>query len=119
MPIVPMKQTITVTRALTDYVDGSPRLDEWGNPIPDDIFTLKCRVDEGTRLSESRSSGLNRDGETAVSTVRILFDKLADIQYTDLLSFENELGEKITGKPKEINVRRNVGGKPILTEVKL
>ena len=114
-----MKQTITVTRALTDPVDGSSRLDDWGNPIPDDIFTLKCRVDEGNRLSTNRNAGLVRDGDVVSSFVRILFDKLADIKYDDMLTFENELGEIITGKPKEINVRRNVGGKPILTEVKL
>ncbi|KMJ58080.1 hypothetical protein AB685_14835 [Bacillus sp. LL01] len=111
MPIVPMKQTITVQRG------GG--LDEWGNPIPGELITMNCRVDEGTRLSASRSGGLDRNGETAVSFVRILLDKLADIRYDDILTFTNELGEEITGKPKEINVRRNVGGKPILTEVKL
>lgn len=114
-----MKQTIFVTKADTDFIDGSARLDEWGNPIPADPIAIKCRVDEGSRLSTSRSGGLDRDGRTEVSTVRILIDKLADIQYNDVITFTNELGEEISGKPKEINVRRNVGGKPILTEVKL
>lgn len=111
MPIVPMKQTITVQRG------GG--LDEWGNPIPGELNTLKCRVDEGSRLSVSRSGGLSRDGETEVSVVRIILDKLADIRYDDTLTYTNELGEAMTGKPKEINVKRNVGGKAIVTEVKL
>ncbi|MDP1503162.1 hypothetical protein [Bacillus velezensis] len=46
-----------------------------------------------------------------------MVDKLADIRYTDTLSFTNELGETIERKPKEINVKRQVSGKPILTEV--
>ncbi|MCR9040860.1 MULTISPECIES: hypothetical protein [Bacillus] len=52
-----------------------------------------------------------------MATARILVDKLADIRYTDTLAFTNELGETIVRKPKEINVKRHVSGKPILTEV--
>ncbi|MFV4885084.1 hypothetical protein RY279_06390 [Bacillus velezensis] len=46
-----------------------------------------------------------------------MVDKLAGIRYTDTLAFTNELGEIIERKPKEINVKRHVSGKPILTEV--
>ncbi|TWJ96521.1 hypothetical protein CHCC20487_0851 [Bacillus licheniformis] len=46
-----------------------------------------------------------------------MIDKLADIRYSDTILFTNELGETIARKPKEINVRRHVSGKPILTEV--
>ncbi|MED4326602.1 hypothetical protein P9227_18420 [Bacillus licheniformis] len=55
--------------------------------------------------------------EESVATARILVDKLADIRYSDTILFTNELGETIARKPKEINVRRHVSGKPILTEV--
>ncbi|MEC0756191.1 hypothetical protein P8884_21075 [Bacillus haynesii] len=110
MAIVPMRQTITVER------DGSGELDSWGNPIKIEPFAIKCRVDEGSRISLSRSSGVIKSEESVV-TARILIDKLADIRYSDTILFTNELGETIARKPKEINVRRHVSGKPILTEV--
>ncbi|KRT88317.1 hypothetical protein P9D51_10970 [Bacillus sonorensis] len=110
MPIIPMRQTITVER------DKTGQLDRWGNPVSAESFTLKCRVDEGSQIVSSRSSGLVKS-EEEVATARILIDKLADIKYSDTISFTNELGEIITRKPKEINVKRTISGKPLLTEV--
>lgn len=104
-----MRQTLTVYRA-------SKELDVWGNPKSTEIFYIKCRVDEGSSITNSRSSGVVKN-EEVVATARILIDKLANVRYSDLLLFTNELGETIERKPKEINVRRNVSGKPILTEV--
>ncbi|MED2978788.1 hypothetical protein P4284_19050 [Bacillus swezeyi] len=110
MAIVPMRQTITIER------DSTGELDPWGNPVKQDPFTLKCRVDEGSQITSSRSSGVIKSEET-VATARILIDKLADIRYSDTVIFTNELGETIKRKPKEINVKRHISGKPILTEV--
>ncbi|QUN08721.1 hypothetical protein KTJ85_14280 [Bacillus sp. 7D3] len=109
MAIIPMRQTVTVTRASDD-------IDVWGNPMDVEPFDIRCRIDEGSTIANSRSSGVVKS-EEVVATARILVDKLADIRYTDTLAFTNELGETIVRKPKEINVKRHVSGKPILTEV--
>jgi hypothetical protein len=108
MAVLPMKQTVTINRG------GA--LDDWGNATPGETLTLNCRIEEGTRLTSYRSIGMT-NGEVVVATARILFDKLADIRETDTLVFTNELGITIEKTPKEINVKRGVSGKPILTEV--
>jgi hypothetical protein len=108
MAILPMKQTVTIKRG------GA--LDDWGNAVPGETLTLKCRVEEGSRLASYHSVGLSSN-EIVVAQARILFDKLADIRETDTLVFTNELGITIEKTPKEINVKRGVSGKPILTEV--
>jgi hypothetical protein len=107
MAIVAMKQTITVKRG------GA--LDDWGNPTVGETFNLKCSVSEGSTLMKVRSQGISQ-GDEVVADARILLDKLADIRYTDTISFTNELGETIERNPKEINVKR-LNGKPLLTEV--
>lgn len=108
MPIVPMRQTIMVKR--------SGGLDDWGNELPASTVTINCRIDEGSQVRQYRSAGTT-NSEVVVSTARILIDKLADISETDTIVFTNELGHIIERKPKEINVKRNVAGKPMLTEV--
>jgi hypothetical protein len=108
MPVVPMRQTITIKR--------SEGLDEWGNPVYGRPFSLNCRIDEGSSVRQYRSAGTT-NSEVVVATARIILDKLADIRETDTLSFTNELGQTIERMPKEINVKRDVGGKPMLTEV--
>lgn len=109
MAILPMKQTVTIKR-------GADELDEWGNPIPGETLTLKCRVEEGSTLRSYRSAG-TIDSEIIVATARILLDKLADIRETDVIAFTNELGITFEKKPKEINVKRGANGKPLFTEV--
>jgi hypothetical protein len=109
MAYVSMRQTITIKRA-------SDTLDDWGNPVPGETFNFNCRIDEGWALHSYRSSG-NSDNEVVVSTARILLDKLADIKETDIISFTNELGVTIERSPKQIIVKRNVSGNPIMTEV--
>jgi hypothetical protein len=108
MAILPMKQTITIKRG------GA--LDDWGNVIPEQTLTLKCRIDEGSQLRSYRSVGMT-NSEIVIATARILFDKLADIRETDTIVFTNELGITIEKNPKEINVKRGASGKPLLTEV--
>lgn len=109
MAIIPMRQQITVTRG------GG--VDDWGNPTEPTVFTIKCRIDEGSRLSKTLGQGLTRDGGVAIADARIFIDKLADIKYDDVISFTNELGETIERNPREINVKRHVSGKPLMTEV--
>lgn len=109
MPMIPMRQIITVKR-------GSDVLDEWGNPTPGETLTLNCRVDEGSSLLTYRSSGTS-NGEIIVATAHILLDKLADIRETDIIVFTNELGITFEKQPKQISVKRSVSGKPMFTEV--
>jgi vacuolar-type H+-ATPase subunit F/Vma7 len=108
MAILPMKQTVIVKRG--------GELDEWGNVSPGQILTLTCRVDEGSSVTAYRSVGMT-NSEIVVASARIFFDKLADIRETDIIVFTNELGITMERNPKEINVKRSVGGKPMLTEV--
>jgi hypothetical protein len=106
--IVPLKQTVTVTSAFT--------YDDWGNAIAGESTEYKVRIDEGSTVVQTRVGSTVRS-EEAKATARLLFDKLAPIGYEDTLTFTNELGETIERTPKEINVKRSVSGKPLLTEV--
>ncbi|WP_078390720.1 hypothetical protein [Shouchella patagoniensis] len=108
MAVVPLKQTAVITKP------GG--VNEWGNQTPSESYPLKCRYDEGSRIIASRSGGVVTN-ETAISVAKVLFDKLQDIGYNDDISLINELGITMTRKPKEINIKRNHVGRPILTEV--
>lgn len=103
MPIIPMKQTVTVTKA-----DAT---DEWSRPIPGAVLTYRTRVTEETKVVT------NQVGEEAVASLRITFDKLADISYDDAITYTNELGVTVERTPIRIEVKRGLGGKPMLTEV--
>lgn len=103
MPIVPMKQTITVTKA------GAS--DGWGNVADGEVLTLKARVVEETKVIPAPG------GREAVASLRITLDKLADITYDDTITYTNENGVTVERKPLSIDVKRGISGKPILTEV--
>jgi hypothetical protein len=98
-----MKQTVTITKA--SAVDG------WGDPLPGAVITLKARVTEETAIVT------NRTGEEATASLRILFDKLADISYDDVITYTNELSLTVARTPLKITVKRGLNGKAILTEV--
>ncbi|WP_350303561.1 hypothetical protein [Bacillus pumilus] len=107
-----MRQTVTVKRL-------SDERDVWGNPATEaEEFTLKCRIDEGSIAVKTRSNSIIKSEET-VASARILLDRLADVRYTDIISYTNELGETMEKRPKEINPKRHIGGKAIMTEVLL
>lgn len=103
MPLIPLNQTVTVTKPSS--TDG------WGVPIPGSIAVLKARVSEGTRVVT------NRYGDEAVSSMTVFLDKLADVAYDDTITFTNELGVTIERTPISIQPKRGVNGKAILTEV--
>lgn len=103
MPIVPMKQIITVNKAAG--TDG------WGDVVAGDILTLKARVVEETKVITASS------GREAVTSLHITLDKLAEVTYDDTITFTNENGVTVERKPLSITVKRGISGKPILTEV--
>jgi hypothetical protein len=59
----------------------------------------------------------NATASEVVSTADIYFDKLADILLTDALEYTNELGITRTYTPLTIEIKRSIGGQPILTVV--
>lgn len=105
MAIIPLKQISTV------HKKGAPDLD--GYPTDLGSFDYKCRIDEGSFRVKTAN------GEQAVARARILYEGLIDINYEDLVAYTNELGKKIERHPMDIAVKRDIGSKPIFTEVKV
>lgn len=107
MAIVPLKQTVYVRKLITDTSDGWD-VEEYGEPI-----------EYKARATEQVEKVMNQLGEEVTASVKILFDKLPDISYDDIVSFTNELGVKIERQPLSIRPVRMVNGKPTLTAVHL
>lgn len=103
MAIIPLKQTVTVTKPGKD--------DGWGGKEPGAVVTYKARVSEETNVVT------NQYGEEATTSLRIILDKLPDVSYDDVITYRNELGVKVERKPVSIEVKRGINGKPLLTEV--
>lgn len=105
MALVPLKQKITVHRG-----GGT---DDWGYPILGETFEYKARVDEKTEVVQ------NQAGNEVVTGVQIMLDKLADIRYSDEISYTDELGRQTKRKPVKIEPVRMINGKAVLTVVYL
>jgi hypothetical protein len=105
MPIIPLKQKVTVFR--------SGGVDDWGYELPGTTIEMKARVDEKTETVVTPA------GEEAVTGVQITLNKLADIRYSDEISYIDELGRKTKRKPVKIEPIRGINGKAILTVVYL
>lgn len=105
MAIIPLKQTATIHKPEV--------VDDWGEVTALPPFTLKCRADERTDIVK------NQLGEEVVSGVQLMFDKLPDIAYDDVIEFINELGVSVKRKPVKIEPIRMPNGKPTLTQVYL
>jgi hypothetical protein len=111
--ILPLKQTVTITPITKD---------DWGKDVAGTPYDLKCRVQEHTKLTIGNTSSGNVNGvitREAVSRVQIYFDKLAPIGYDDVITFTDENGTTHTYRPLNINVKRGLNGKPILTVVEV
>jgi hypothetical protein len=108
MALFPTKQVVTVSRA-------SGELDIFGKRAGLDIFVMKCRAIEGSHITTDRSS--KSAGATIVCELKLMFGNLADITYDDVLRYENEAKTVYEGRPKNIRIRRDFGGKAVLTEV--
>lgn len=105
MALIPLKQSITVTRA--------GESDGWGGSSTTESFTLKARVDEKTQVVQ------NQIGDEVVSSCEIMLDKLADIRYDDDITYIDELGRKVERKPLRIEPIRAINGKALMTVVYL
>ncbi|KQL18854.1 hypothetical protein [Cytobacillus solani] len=113
MAIIPLKQTVTVKR--------KGETDRWGIEITPDIeFTLKCRVDEGAKLTRRTSQqpgAVQTLSEEVVSSAQILFDKFTDIRLTDEILYTDESGNTRVYLPINVSRVRGLNGKAVLTEV--
>ncbi|MGG0757560.1 hypothetical protein [Brevibacillus laterosporus] len=119
MPLVPMRNKITVYPALLDD-EGNPKTDEWDRPVYGDPFSLRCRIQEKTKLVRAQTNQGGVHGVTSqevVSSAQVLCDKLAPISISDRVEFTDELGRVRQYSPLAIEIRRNISGKPNLTEV--
>lgn len=113
MPMIAMKQAVIITPA-------SGGTDEWDRPIPGEPYTLKCRIQEGAKLtrSQSNASGVSGIGsQEVVSVAQIFFDRHPNIGYDDVITYTDEYGKEYTWRPLNIEVKRNLAGKPVLTVV--
>jgi hypothetical protein len=107
MPVVPLKQTITRVRTVGD---------EWEDTLTEQRTPMKCRFAEGSRLVRSMS-GTNVASSEVVSVAQVYFDKLADVKLTDQFVFTDELNNTRTYLPINIEIKRGLNGKPMLTVV--
>ena len=105
MAIVPLKQRVTVHKP--------SETNDWGETTPGAIVEYKCRADEKTEIIK------NQHGVEVVSSVQIMFDKLPDIAYNDVIEYTNELDVTVKRKPEKIEPIRMPNGKPTLTMVYL
>lgn len=103
MPMVPMKQTALVHKP--------GHQDDWGNVMPGETITMKCRADERTQVVQ------NQLGAEVVSSVQFLFDKIPNISYDDVIEYTNEIGVTVKRKPVNIEPIRMPNGKPTMTAV--
>lgn len=103
MAVIPLNQTVDIHKP--------EERDDWGKVVSKPAITLKCRADERTELVK------NRLGEEVASTVQLMFDKLPNIAYDDVIEYTNELDVTIKREPVKIEPIRMPNGKPILTEV--
>lgn len=106
MAFIPLRQTVTITRSTGE-------LDEWGRPIMGEPETFKCRARETSEVVE------NPRGEEVVAHLVLLLDRLVAVGYGDDLTYTNEIGHTIAGKPKKVSVIRDFSGKALFTKVHL
>lgn len=112
MALIPMKQTVTVI--------PTSKENDWGEAVPGEPYTLKCRIQEGEKrvTGASNIGGVHRrEAEEVVSVAQFYFDKLALIKHGDTIEYTNESGVIYRYTPISIEIKRSLSGKPVLTVV--
>lgn len=112
MPMIPLKQVVTIVKPGVD--------NGWGEYEGGETFGLPCRIEEGTKLTRRTSVGggnVSIAAEEVVSTAQIYFDKLATISLDDEIYYTDDNGQNRKYTPLSIEVKRAINGKPILTIV--
>ncbi|MFA4885447.1 MAG: hypothetical protein WC601_06705 [Desulfotomaculaceae bacterium] len=101
--MIPLNQTIKIKKASS--------VDEWGQTIPGQAITYKCRLDQNSELVR------DGDGKEVVSKAQILLKGLVKVAYTDTVEFTDEAGNIYAHPPLTISVIRDFTGKPLFTKV--
>jgi len=107
MPLIPLKQTVTV-RSFSDGNDDGWGTGGYGEPIEYKV-----------RASETIERVKNQFGEEVVASVKLTFDKYPAIGYDDEITYTNENGVTIQRKPLSIKPTRMINGKATLTAIYL
>lgn len=113
MPIVPMKQTIIWVKATTTNKFGDPS----GPPIQ---VEMRCRFVEKQEVVRAYSAGVSNNQALAsdlVSTAQIFLDGFVEVDFEDTLLYTDEAGKERSYKPMKREVKRDFGGKALLTVV--
>lgn len=112
MALIPLKDTATIVRVELNP-DGTPKLDDWGQPIPGTPTEYRCRIDEGTRLTR------DQNGREVVTNTQIIYEKIVAVGYDDDIKWTDAGGVERTAKPIRIGYVKDFGGKVLFTEVEL
>jgi hypothetical protein len=84
---------------------------EYGPPI-----SYKCRIEEKSTLVRTKSIGYTAGAE-AVSSARIILNKFVDVSMDDEIVHIDDIGEERIYRPLNIEVKRGLNGKALLTFV--
>ena len=101
--MIPVTDTIVIKK--------STNLDEWGQPVSGRKVTVKCRIDQTSKLVR------NQDGKEVVASAEILMLGLVQVSYSDTIEWVDEARNKYTWSPLIVAVIRDLNGKSILTKV--
>jgi len=103
MPIIPLKQRVTV------YAPGHD--DPW-NPQPDpEPVEYRCRIEEGFQVVT------DAHGQEVTASARIYFDKYPNLSPGARIEYTDEHGNARTYEPINGGPKRMLSSKPILTVV--
>lgn len=107
MPIIPLKQKVSIRKLISEDLDG------WSTKVYADPVEYKVRA------TESEEIVTNQLGEERKSELKLYFNKFTDVTYQDEVTFTNERGETIVRPPLSIRPIRLISGKPTLTKIYL
>jgi len=106
MALIPLKDTSTIN-SFNASSDG------WDDIPPDSTNTLKCRINESSKLVK------NQLGDEVISNVQILYEGAIKINYTDKITSTDSNGIEQTMKPTAIERIKDIASKVLFTEVSL
>lgn len=102
MAIIPLNQEIT-------HFPSSSVSDGWGSTEKLDPVVLKARVETTSEVVR------NPSGKEVVANLKIYLDGFPNITYDDDVQYVDENGYSVKRKPSSIDVKRMLGGNPVMT----
>lgn len=96
MALIPLPDKVTIKKATG--------VDSWGKPVYGEEFEYNCRIEEGSEQITDQS------GNAIVASFKIFLEGAVDVQYIDLLVFENDLNHTIERSPEKIQLIKYLDG---------